>query len=831
MRNQGIAISLLIAACSNSDLPGNQDAPQAVHTRSASQWVNPFVGTDSTLEDEGVGGSAGATYPGATMPFGMLQWSPDTSPNEISFAGGYTYRDKLIRGFSLTHFSGAGCSIFRDLPIIPFAGRIARSPAIESSSDLQPEFYAQFNHTFERASPGYYQVRLNPESAQPINVELAASTRAGIGRLYFAPGSTANVLINAGGSAQANSHAAVSVDPARREISGQATSGRMCFQDHEYTVYFVVRFEQAFDDFGTWTGETLQPGSVAASDTGELPLNYSPIPGGPGSLPGNPSGTAQAGAYASFDTDHAAPIILRVGLSYVSVDNARHNLDAEVATQDFDSLRHQADETWDRTLGAIEIEGGSPRDRRTFYTNLYQALLQPNTYSDANGAYRGADGQIHQAGGRTHYTNFSGWDIYRTQIPLISMLQPQRAGDMAQSLIEHYRQSGYLPKYPVGGQHTNIMVGDAAALILADVDAYGVDNFDRQAALMAMDTGASVPGRADDGRYVQRAGLETYLQLGYVPLELNIGAGNEQFGHFSGGFAMVIDPALVWGSAATTLEYVLADFAIARMAARAGDQTLCQRYAPRSANWRTLFNPASGAIEARFASGLFDPLADPTSVTGWVEGSQAQYGWFVSHDLAGLIDALGGSGAASARLDEFFTEFNAGPVSAYAALGNEPSFQTPWIYNWLGQAHQAQRISRQALLALYSDEAVDGKPGNDDGGTMAAWAVFNALGLFPMIPGTDVLAIGAPLFPAATLHLPDGPVRIGATGAARDRPYVESLRMNGSPHPAAWLRFADLRAGGSLDFRMSDQASSGFGARPSDAPPSFAPSTLCQVEP
>lgn len=788
----------------------------AARTTSSSKnlrLVNLFTGTDARSPDFGTGGGAGATFPGVSAPFGMLQWSPDTVPGRTNSAGGYSYGDQQIRGFSLTHLSGVGCPIFQDVPFLPTTVPVTTSPSVANSYAVEPRYVPSFSHRREIAEPGYYRVWLKPQTAQRIKVELTAKTRSGLGRFTYPATKSASMLVNAGGSAMANGDSVVHIDPDRREVSGWVESGQFCYHRNRYKMFFVAEFNRRFVGYGTWTRQDVVPGSIAATDHADNPFHLRPITGFPD--PPSVSSGAQAGAYVTFDTTRGHVVLVRVGMSFVSVDNARENLRAEMPRWDFGAVRKVARDEWKQVLNRVRVRGGSRADRKTFYTMLYHALLGPNVFSDVNGEYMGMDGRVHTARDGMQYTNFSGWDIYRSEIPLLAILDPERTSQMMQSLLRNARESGWLPKWSVAGSHTNVMVGDPAAPIIAGAYAFGARAFDHGDALQAMLKGATEHGTSSNAQYVERAALPAYLELGYVPhegTESSSGATTSMFG----------DSGAVWGSAATTLEYAVADFAIAQYAAALGDHSTGEAFLRRAANWRNVFNPASGYVQPRFGTGEFLSPFDPTSLQGYVEGNAAQYTWMVPHDVDGLITELGGPAAVSERLDRFFSELDAGPEAPFAFLGNEPTAQTPWIYNWLGQPHKTQEVVRRAMLALF-DTSPTGYPGNDDVGHMSSWYIFAALGLYPAIPGTDVLAIGSPLFREVTLRRTGGTIRIVGRKAARDRPYVRRLTVNGRPHGRPWLRFRDLSGGGRLVFELAAEPGGDWGTNFRDAPPSFQP--------
>jgi predicted alpha-1,2-mannosidase len=776
--------------------------------------VKPLVGTEVGAPEFGTGGGGGNTFPGATMPFGMLGWSPDTEPALLNRPGGYSYDDHLIRGFSLKHVSGAGCSIYQDVSLLPTTERLRDSPVAPRDSDVKRGYMGTFKHKREKATPGFYRVQLGPEDGGGgrTSVSLTATERAGVGRISFPRGGPRTVLLNAGGSSNGNSEVTVALDPTTREITGSVTSGGFCEQNNTYTLHFVARFDRAFNSFGTWRRQKLSKRSTASAD--ELVAKQGRKPaGGQGEGLNRKGPTAQAGAFVGFRGPDRS-VEVRVGISFVSVDNARENLDAEVGDRTLSEVRIAAHEAWNQTLGRVEVSGGKGGDVRRFYTALYHSLLHPSTFSDANGEYMGMDQEVHQANGFVKYSDFSGWDVYRSQIPLLAMLFPDRASDVVQSLIADATESGWLPRWSVANGHTGVSPGDPAAPTIAGAYALGARDFDQQAALQALVKGGSSTGVSPNSNYVQRPGLSEYLKLGYVPHELNTeNSKASQASNYN----------LVWGSAASTLEYALADFAIARYAAGQCDPLAYATFAGRSANWTRLFNPNSTHIQPRLRNGAFVPV-EPKSGEGFIEGSSSQYTWFVPHDVEGLVDALGGGQAAVERLDRFFSRNNAGPTKDLAFLGNEPTLGTPYLYAWLGQPHRVQILVRRALLKLYKNDP-GGFPGNDDLGTMSAWYAFGALGFYPAIPGTDVLVLGSPLFHRAVLHLPGGDLTIEAPEASRDRPYVQTMRLDGVPFDRSWISYADLAGGAELDFTMAGAPNPGWASDSDDAPPSFPANT------
>jgi predicted alpha-1,2-mannosidase len=758
--------------------------------------VRVFAGTRPGPDTFG----GGHNFPGAALPFGMVQWSPDTTPADRNGRGSYDYRDSHVKGFSLTHLSGAGCSLYGDFPFLPTTEPIDSSPAT-SGEGLDGRFQPGFSHARESGRPGYYSVRLNPVGGADIDVELSATTRTGIARFTFPRNPHASVLIDAGGSAQPDDFASVQLDPGNREIDGTASSGLFCGQRPRYRVYVAAVFDRPFATYGAWEGSSLHPEATAAADSTAPPAN--------------PRTSAAAGAYATFDTRRNPTVLARVGVSFVSVEDARANLAAEDPGLSFGAVADRAEAAWNRSLGRIHVSGGTPRQVATFYTALYRALLAPRTFSDVGGAYIGMDGLLHRAVGRVQYADFSAWDTYRTQIQLLSILAPRRAGQMVRSLLADAAESGCLPRWPYANGQSMTMVGDSADPLIASAAAFGATGFDRRAALEAMLRGADGECRSANGEYVERQGLLPYLARGYVPFDLdtNVRNSNSIYG----------SPDAVWGSAATSLEYAIDDFAIAQLAARRlHDLPTYRRFMQRSGNWRKLFDRAGGQIEPRYENGSFPADYDNLHGGGFVEGDSAQYTWMVPHDPAGLFGAMGGRVRASDRLMRFLRRLNGGAGATHtdhALLGNEPTLHTPWLFDWSGRPYQTQATVRRARR-LFSP-APDGYPGNDDLGTLSSWYVFAALGIYPEVPGSGVLAISSPLFRRAGVALPHGRrLIVSATGRG---PYIRGLTLNGHGHGRPWTTWCAISRGARLAFSLSRKPNRRWGAARSAAPPSYGP--------
>lgn len=748
------------------------------------------------------------------MPFGMVQFGPDTTASPENAVAktvglpttnsgrGYSWKSDQITGFSLTHLSGAGCPAYGDFPMLPFTGRLQTSPAKPGSNALSPRFRAGFSHSRESASPGAYSVRMHAPGGGAVSAQLAATTRTGFARLVFPKTKRASLLINAGGSGAGTSAASVQVHPGRREITGAASSGFFCAQRNRYRVYFAAKFDRRFSSYGTWQRGSLDAASRQSSDT----------------VTPQPRNAAQSGAYATIDARRDRRVDVRVGISFVSPEGAEQNLRAESLHLGLRALRERARHAWNRDLSEIGVAGAPGQDVRTFYTDLYQAQLAPRTFSDADGRYPGMDGHVHRARGHTQYADFSGWDIYRTQIELLALLHPGRASDMVRSLVADQRQSGCLPKWPVANGQTMEMIGDPADQIISSAAAFGAGDFNHDAALTAMLKGATSACQSpNNGSYVERQGLSPYETRGFIPFEQNQ-QGNLVTSVFG-------SPQAVYGTASTTLEYAGADFAVAQFAARfAGNGQAYRRLMRRSANWKHLFDRGSGYLEPRLSDGSFPPGYGPTTGDGFAEGDSAQYTWSVPWNLGGLARRLGGVRRAQPRLGRFLAHLNAtahGAHSRHAYLGNEPSLLAPWIFDWLGRPYRTQEIVRHAIRRYWHARPA-GYPGQNDLGETSAWYAMAALGFYPEIPGVGMLALDSPLFAHEVMRLPGGTVRVSSPGAAHGHAFIHGLRLNGHNYARPWLSFCALQHGARLYFDLRSRPDRRWGAGKRARPPSFA---------
>jgi len=751
-------LSLMLLSI-NGESQSGQSSEKTAAGAGPADYVNTFVGT--------AGRDMGNTYPGAALPFGMIQWSPETTTGFIKHDGSYFYNEDGIRGFSLTHLSGPGCPIMGDVLIQPVVGAVTSSPVTSAAAYL-----AKFSHSKEEASPGFYSVGFD----NGAKVQLTVTTRAGIGNFAFPASANSAILFDVGRNATGVSSATIEITGDRR-ITGSVSTGHFCsVTQDKYTVYFAAEFSRPFTGFGTWNGPSVNKGQRSVT--------------GPGT-----------GGWVEFDTMKNHDVVMRIALSYVSVANARMNLAREIPGWDFDAVHQAAHNQWNHDLGLITVNGGTDDEKRVFYTALYHALLHPNTFNDVNNEYIGFDDKIHLAEGFTLYANYSGWDIYRCEVQLLAMLFPKETSDMVTSLVLDEQQGGGLPLWPVANDEACQMVGNPSPPIIADAYAFGARAFDTNAALAAMLKGATDPN-AKAVFCPEWDNLEDYLKYGYLGPD-TIRWHNRQSGP------------------SHTLEFTTTDFSIAQLAQAIGDTSTYQTFMRRAQFWRNIFDTKTGYIEPRRKDGSFIQV-DPAAPKYYVEGNAAQYSWMVPYNMRALFDLMGGNAQVVERLDKFFTELNAGGAKPYFWIGNEPVFAVPWAYDFAGAPWGAQSVTRRVELELFTPQP-DGEPGNDDLGATSAWYVFAALGVYPAIPGVGGLALNSPLFPSATIRLGNGKtIMIEGYNASASNPYVQSLRVNGKPSETTWIPYDTLSQGATLQFKLGNIPNKQWGTKAEDAPPSFA---------
>jgi predicted alpha-1,2-mannosidase len=751
---RGIAAALLCVAFANANA-----APAA---SAAYDAVDPFIGT----------GGGGHTYPGATVPFGMIQLSPDTAMPDFKhaykWAAGYRYEDHSILGFSHTHFSGSGHSDLGDVLLMPGTGKVRLDPG--DPDNPGSGYRSDFSHQTETAQPGYYAVTL---ATSGVRVELTAGKRVGWHRYTFPAGQTAHVLLD--------------LRPSIYDYPGKVLWSRLRVrQDGTVSgyretrgwapgrqLYFAIRFSQPMQSHELVNREQ------------NIPYKGFQGPAADASGIDAVAGKQLEGVFEFGKL--SKPLLVKVAISTVSEASAIANLDKDGAGWDFDARRTEARQAWKQVLSAIDIKAPD-NVRKNFYTAMYHALMAPNLAMDVNDEYRGPDHEVHKAKGFTFYSTWSLWDVYRAQQPLMAFIQPpQRVNDFVNSLIASQQHSpfGILPVWAYQGLETWCMIGYHAVPVIADAYMKGFHGFDPKAALKAMVASAT---------YAPYGDLGDYMKLGYVPIDKEKEAASK------------------------TVEYAFDDWTLARMAQKMDDKSVANEFFKRAGYWRNSFDTRTGFLRARKTDGSFNTPFDPAAVgygSDYTEGNAWQYSWYEPQDIGGLIHALGGDDKLVAKLNDVFDakvnpkEFaNVEDISGligYYAHGNEPSHHIAYLYDYAGEPWMTQQRLKQIMDTQYAPTPT-GLAGNDDLGQMSAWYIFTALGFYPVAPASNEYVIGRPFLERAVLHLPDGKTfTITTDGLGEDHPYIGSVTLDGKPLARDYLTYADIKNGGTLNFVMQAQ--------------------------
>ncbi|HKT28050.1 GH92 family glycosyl hydrolase [Dyella sp.] len=765
-------LSLLILAALTA-------APVAWAAEPHAGEVDPRIGT----------GGDGHLFPGATVPFGMIQLSPDTAMPDFKhaykWAAGYQYNDPTIMGFSHTHFSGSGHSDLGDVLVMPIAGGVKLDPGDEKVPGSG--YRSRFDHATEVEQPGYYAVTLADDG---VRAELTANRRVGWHRYTFPAGKPAHLLLDLRPSIYDYpgkvlwSNLQVRADgivTGCRTTRGWAPGRELCF---------AMRFNQPMASHELYNRET--------------DLVYKGFKG-PGYQPQDANAQNGRALEGVFDFGELKqPLLVKVAVSSVSEANAIANLDQDGKGWDFDAQRHDALEAWNKALAPIDVEG-SKTLRTQFYTALYHSLMSPSLSMDVNGEYRGPDYQVHHADGFDFYSSWSVWDVYRAQQPLMILLHPDRTVDFVRSLLAAQQASPFhmLPVWAYQGLETWCMTGYHAVAIIADAYIKGIRGYDADKAMKAMVSTAT---------YGDYGALGDYMKLGYVPIDKEVEGGSK------------------------TQEYAYDDWAIAQMAKAMGKHDIYDTFEQRATNWRHVWDPKTGFMRARLSNGKFREPFDPTSAgygDDYTEANAWQYSWYVPQDVAGLITAMGGDQAFTHKLDELFdakvdpsifknVEDITGLIGWYAH-GNEPSHHIAYLYDYAGEPWKTQARLKQIMDNEYGPGPA-GLIGNDDLGQMSAWYIFTALGFYPVTPASDEYAIGRPFVPRAAIHLSNGRTfTITAEPFDDAHPYVGQVTLNGKPLDRVYLKHADILAGGELHFTMQAQPNKDWGKDMSARPASMSP--------
>ncbi len=699
--------------------------------------VDPFIGTGAVE-----GGLSGNNYPGATAPFGMVQLSPDTHPAPDWYnASGYDYNDSTIYCFSHTRLSGTGASDFIDIAFFPTTGNASSS---------------RFSHEQESASPGYYSVRLLDEG---ILAELSATTRVGIHRYTYPSDTPRRLTIDLDHSSNKGSWGRTIIQSQIRQTGPRTIEGFRVITGWAKLrkIYFTAEFSEDITAMELSDGDVKREGATVIN------------------------GRALK---AKLDFGKAGRLVVaKVALSGVSLQNARLNMQAEAPHFDFDRYVSQADKEWDKTLGRIEAEG--PDDKlKTFYTALYHAMIQPNTFSDVNGQYMTPAytvGQLPE--GATQYSTFSLWDTYRAAHPLYSILMPELNAAFVNSMLRHYAEYGYLPIWHIWGQDNYCMIGNHAIPVIADAVLRGLPGIDIEEAYEAV--------RESSLQSHPNSPFDIWEKYGYMPEPLQT------------------------QSVSITLEMAYDDWCVAQMARKLGKNDDYERFITRSQYFRNLYDPAVGFFRAKDENGRWTEPFDPLKFGAnggypFTEGNAWQYGWYVPHDIPALISLTGGKKTFEKKLDTFFTLTDtsgvkndniSGCIGQYAH-GNEPSHHVAYLYNEAGAQRKTQAMVARIMNEMY-DNTSAGYAGNDDCGEMSAWYIFSAMGFYPVNPASGEYSLGTPLFDKCTIHLPSGKEFLITASRRHPGDYaVKSVSLNGEKYRATSISYEDITSGGHLHFNM-----------------------------
>jgi predicted alpha-1,2-mannosidase len=701
----------------------------------------------------------GNTYPGATTPFGMTQWSPDTEPNR-SDGGGYNYGDSKLTGYALTHVSGPGCGAAGDVPILPITGALA-------SGDPN-SLTTAFSNSGEVAQAGYYSAQSNQPNT--ITSEFTGTQRTSMGRFDFPATTQAGFLIKLQDSENGDFGDSAQV-VGNNEITGSDTSGHFCGesnndgQQQEYTVNFAITFDQPF----TSSQVITEPGQS------------------------NP-----AAVLVTFDTTSDQVVQAKVGTSYVSTANAEQDVQAENPSWNFDTVKSAAQQTWDKLLGEVHVAGGTYADTQEFYSLLYKDFMQPNVVSDVNGQFMGSDMKVHTvaAGQQAQYGTYSGWDIYHSLSQLQAMLDPSAAGQEAQSLVNYYSEDKILQQWGYMQDNNYVMVGDPAQSIISDLYAFGGHNFDTKTALSDMLAQATTVNDVRPGEALEQ-------KYGYLPTDGTYGCCNAH------------------GVVATELEYDSEDLALANFASAMGDTKDAAMLTQRANNWENMFDPSNNLLVARYQNGNFvqgeTPLSNEGGEPYYVEGDAYEYLFNTPNDYSALFSLLGGPSKVAQQVRTYLSQPNG--FGMFAQLTNEFDFGEQYMGDYAQDPAGTQEAVNTARTTMYAPgPSLDN---NDDLGANSSTFIWEMLGMYPENSGSGDLVFNGPAFPQASIDLPNGKtIAINAPGASSSNYYVQNLKINGSPYQKQSVPFSTLEKGATLDWTMGSKPSD-WGSAPQDAPPSY----------
>lgn len=745
----------MLAACSG---PPEDDSPVSIPD--PLQYVDPFIGT----------AAHGHTFPGATMPFGMVQLSPDNGISAWDWCSGYHYSDSIIVGFSHLHLSGTGIGDLTDIRLMPTSAEVDLTKKVTDRADY--DFSSRYSHDQERASPGYYYVKLLDHD---IDVSLTATRYAGLQRYDFPKDQRRSVVLDLSDTINwdrpVKSKIAVVNDTlvtGYRYSTGWAKDQR---------VYFAMVFSKPIPKYTLADGSALMEGSQQEG--------------------------AKLKALFDFEaSDQRSALFVKTGISSASIDGALKSL-SEIKGWDFEEIKQRAEAAWRNELGKVTIFSDNVALKRTFYTALYHTNLAPVIFSDLNQEYKGVDSQVHQATGYTRYDIFSLWDTFRAAHPLFTLLQPGKVDDMVNSMLAHYREYGLLPVWSLLGNETNTMTGYHAIPVIADAYFKGFRGFDANEAYEAMKASAMQDIR----------GVQYLKQYGYIPSELEVESVTKTLEYAYDDWC-IAQVAKALGKDEDYQYFMDRAHSYQKLF---DPGTKFMRGKRVDGSWREPFDPKHSSHRVH---------------TDYTEGNAWQHSWFVPHDVQGLIELMGGNEPFIQKLDELFSEDSkitgenisvdiSGLIGQYAH-GNEPSHHIAYLYSYAGAPWKTQQRAREIMLTQYNDQP-DGLCGNEDCGQMSAWYIFSALGFYPVNPAEGIYVIGSPIFEKSVLDVGKGKTfTVEAHDVSVDNKYIQSAELNGVPLERGYIKHAEIVGGGKLVFTMGATPNPQWASAASQAPPSMS---------
>ncbi len=730
--------------------------------KKVSQYVDPFIGT-AAVDKKSLPGCA---FPGATMPFGFVQLSPDTKHEVNRPCSGYDYKDKNIVGFSHTHLNGTGIADLLDVLIMPITGEEKKSGAYADSASRV--FSSSFSHENETAKPGYYQVKLSDYN---VNAELTATQRAGFHRYTFPESKGAGFVIDMDHSRLkgTGNRSAKIISAEIRIVNNRTIEGYRVLTGWAKMrrVYFRAEFSKPFTSNFLFDGKRIYENKPVVM------------------------GADGIRAVVHFATKANEQVLVKVGISAISIDNARQNLTTEIPAWNFEQVVSNAANAWEKELKQIQVEG-TEEQKRIFYTGLYHAFIQPNNIADVNGEYPEADYTTGKAADKAHYSTFSLWDTYRAAHPLYTLLQQERTAGFINSMIRHYDSYGILPIWQLWGVETYCMIGNHAIPVIVDAALKGIKGFDVNKAYEAI-KGSSMKDHI-------QSPFGIYDKYGYMPEDLQS------------------------QSVSITLETAYNDWCVAQLAKKLGKMEDYQFFIKRSSNYKNLFDSETDFFRAKDSEGRWIEPFNPLQYGGngghpYTEANAWQYLWYVPHNVPDFIQLMGGKETFVNKLDEFFAlvdtskpkNGNASGFIGQYAHGNEPSHHAAYLYDYAGQPWKTQYYVHKVLNELY-DDAPAGYSGNEDCGQMSAWYVFSSMGFYPVNPANGVYAIGSPVLDKATISLPSGKKFIVTVkNASKENAYIQSVKLNGREYSKTYLLHSDITNGGQIEFVMGAQPNTSWG--------------------